>query len=444
MKKVISRVLVLCLMLTSAIFVSACGLSRDKNIKTISIIESTIPEHIVVGEFDNAGIKALITYEDDTTAELSVTSDLIPEEFQDCLTTPGIYEIEIVYRGASTTLEIKIIDTAKKYMVRFYDDRGLIINTQFVDEGEDAILPDSSLYTKEGYSFIGWDREYTNITEDIDLYAIYTKVESQITDEFMHEKLMNAHEYFMTNSHYLFSETSPSGEGGFYYDYDKETGAWCTQTNFVSENRVTFSSINTDEFRTYDAFFYEGSWRVMYGNSSHENGHYTVPINEFAAYGGDIQDPNYIDHYSYGTATYTYQYSFYQNREIYIATKTYEEGDKVEYIYDDESLIKITVIHSGEGAPTYSYEIQYIEMSLVENLIPNLGDVNLDGEVNADDIAMLNSAIAGDITLTQSQRIAADASLDYVIDATDVELIQKYIDGEIDSLPVVEESDPEA
>ena len=83
-------------------------------------------------------------------------------------------------------------------------------------------------------------------------------------------------------------------------------------------------------------------------------------------------------------------------------------------------------------------------MSLVENLIPNLGDVNLDGEVNADDIAMLNSAIAGDITLTQSQRIATDASLDYVVDAADVELIQKYIDGEIDSLPVVEESDPEA
>ena len=41
-----------------ALVVSACSFQKDVNVKSIEIIEETIPEFIIVGEFDEAGIKA--------------------------------------------------------------------------------------------------------------------------------------------------------------------------------------------------------------------------------------------------------------------------------------------------------------------------------------------------------------------------------------------------
>lgn len=57
------------------------------------------------------------------------------------------------------------------YTVRFRDHNGFILSTQTVYEGQNAELPETP--TREGYEFTGWDKAHTTITSDLDIYAQY-------------------------------------------------------------------------------------------------------------------------------------------------------------------------------------------------------------------------------------------------------------------------------
>lgn len=59
------------------------------------------------------------------------------------------------------------------YMVRFYDSEGNVIYSVTVKENESATAPTPP--TKEGYIFVRWDKDYTNVTQDLDIYPIYEK-----------------------------------------------------------------------------------------------------------------------------------------------------------------------------------------------------------------------------------------------------------------------------
>ena len=66
--------------------------------------------------------------------------------------------------------------TPKVYTVNFFmmDD----VVTEFVEEGEDATPPDADLGGT--FVFIGWDGDYTNVTEDRNITAIY-EIKEEIT-----------------------------------------------------------------------------------------------------------------------------------------------------------------------------------------------------------------------------------------------------------------------
>ena len=55
MKKFISFICVICV----CFVISACSFQKNVNIKSIEIIEKTVPDYILVGEFDEAGIEAM-------------------------------------------------------------------------------------------------------------------------------------------------------------------------------------------------------------------------------------------------------------------------------------------------------------------------------------------------------------------------------------------------
>lgn len=65
---------------------------------------------------------------------------------------------------------------AKTYRVRFFDINKAEMReyTQQVAEGRSAIAPSKDVMEIEGKVFTGWDRDYTNITNDIDIYAQYS------------------------------------------------------------------------------------------------------------------------------------------------------------------------------------------------------------------------------------------------------------------------------
>lgn len=62
-------------------------------------------------------------------------------------------------------LEIKPIYNKKSYTVKFYDNFGNLIDEQTVPHGENATEPEN--VNKEGYTFIGWDKKFTNVVENL-------------------------------------------------------------------------------------------------------------------------------------------------------------------------------------------------------------------------------------------------------------------------------------
>ncbi|MBR1692372.1 MAG: leucine-rich repeat protein, partial [Lachnospiraceae bacterium] len=63
---------------------------------------------------------------------------------------------------------------AAKHTVRFIDWDDSVYNQQTVYDGEDAITPPAP--ERKGYNFTGWRQSYTNVKEDIDVYAEYEKI----------------------------------------------------------------------------------------------------------------------------------------------------------------------------------------------------------------------------------------------------------------------------
>ena len=64
---------------------------------------------------------------------------------------------------------------ANTYLVRFFDinKQEMPEYTQRVEEGKKAIAPPKDEMEVEGKVFKGWDRDYSAITGNVDIYSIY-------------------------------------------------------------------------------------------------------------------------------------------------------------------------------------------------------------------------------------------------------------------------------
>lgn len=73
-------------------------------------------------------------------------------------------------------------DSKKTYFVRFYDgEGGRPLKGQMVEEGRKAAPPLAP--ERKGYQFDGWDKPYTNITQNTNIYAVWKLNPPQITPE---------------------------------------------------------------------------------------------------------------------------------------------------------------------------------------------------------------------------------------------------------------------
>lgn len=74
-----------------------------------------------------------------------------------------------------------------EYNVTFYDYDGNVIDIQVVKFEEAATAP--NIESNEFYQFTGWDQDFSKVTDDLDVYALATKVKGKIEYYFGDEKL---------------------------------------------------------------------------------------------------------------------------------------------------------------------------------------------------------------------------------------------------------------
>jgi len=67
-----------------------------------------------------------------------------------------------------------------QYIVTFYDDSGTILETQTITFGSDALAPADP--HKSGFVFHGWDRTFTNVSENISVHAVFDGHYQQLVD----------------------------------------------------------------------------------------------------------------------------------------------------------------------------------------------------------------------------------------------------------------------
>lgn len=71
------------------------------------------------------------------------------------------------------------IYTTNEYTVTFLDHDGTTLKTGTVEYGDDAVPPEAPV--RSGYSFTGWDGDYTNITGELTLIAQYSLLTHTVT-----------------------------------------------------------------------------------------------------------------------------------------------------------------------------------------------------------------------------------------------------------------------
>ncbi len=83
------------------------------------------------------------------------------------------------FNNVLSDLEIKPIYNRKTFIVKFVDNLGNLIDEQVVIYGENAVEPENT--SIEGYTFTGWDKEFSNIVEDLVVTGVYEAIYYTVT-----------------------------------------------------------------------------------------------------------------------------------------------------------------------------------------------------------------------------------------------------------------------
>lgn len=110
------------------------------------------------------------TIEDTTLATSQVGWEMVDGDGNCILNASGG---TYIFNYNYSTRMLEVIHKATEYEVIFKDYDGEILKTETVKKGESATAPADPV--RQGYTFKGWDTEFTNVTADITVTAVYEK-----------------------------------------------------------------------------------------------------------------------------------------------------------------------------------------------------------------------------------------------------------------------------
>lgn len=237
-----------------------------------------------------------------------------------------------------TTLTARFVAIEKpKYSVTFYDYNGNQYGgVQIIEEGQSAILPGHPI--REGYTFIGWNKDFNCVTEDLEIYPTYS-----------------ANTYTVTVKDY--SGVIATYEVSYGQSITVDTALVGVQTGYEfigfdgSFKNITKDTVINARYRakSFVVRFYTdnlqavgGMQNVNYGNSAKAP---KVSKDGFNFIGWKNLDTGVMNDYQFITEHSNYVAVY----ERITYTVTFMEGTQV---------IHTETVEYGRGATMYSYEKQ--------------------------------------------------------------------------------------
>ena len=134
--------------------------------------------------------------------------------------TTGTVEITACLKEYETeAVSIKVTVIVDKYIVKFIDNNGNVLKTEAVSYGEAATAPGAP--SVEGYNFVGWDKEFNNVTSDLEVKALYEKIEI-FTVNFIDKNGNILKSEKVEKGGAATAPTAPSVDGYLFKGWDKE------------------------------------------------------------------------------------------------------------------------------------------------------------------------------------------------------------------------------
>lgn len=116
-----------------------------------------------------------VEYSDGTKENIQLKFDMLEEVYKQELNSEGRHYISYLYKGEQIDFSVSV-QYAETFTVRFLDIHGNVISEQQINKGFPAIEPSEEDRAVDGYEFVEWDRAFDIITKSIDVQGIYNQL----------------------------------------------------------------------------------------------------------------------------------------------------------------------------------------------------------------------------------------------------------------------------
>ena len=154
----------------------------------------------------------------------------------------GDYTVCLGIEGATGLINVDMIQAPRaEYTVTYVDDDGTEISKQTVSEGDNAVVPKSP--KKDGYLFVGWSANGSNVSENLTIVAVYAPVQYVVAFVDSKNNTMSCETYNYGDE--IIIPEAPSYEGCVFKGWDKILEG----STHVTGNMVINAVYETQKFK---------------------------------------------------------------------------------------------------------------------------------------------------------------------------------------------------
>ncbi|MBQ9949404.1 MAG: S8 family serine peptidase [Clostridia bacterium] len=457
------------------VYLEACDYAGNKRVYEINMTDKTVT---------NSDPMLVYKANDEIFAQmrLATGSDTFtPEDEPFC---SGVvfsgWDAEVPESMTAQSMVVNAVfdDTNGVYTVEFTDGDGNVTDTQYVREQEAATEP--QIPEKEGYTFTGWDTDFSNVTCDLKVNAQYS-VNEYVLSYYLNDTVYEQITYAYGKN--IEEVASPEWEGYTFTGWSEIPNTMPAQDIRIdgTMEKDSYQVLYYVDGSLFDAKRYEFGetiehiaapekedyvfvgWsdlpetmpaqgittEAVYANASvtvtfcdHDG---TVISTQTVEYGGSAQAPEAPVHEGY---TFTgWDKDFSNVTEDITVTAQYEINVYTVTFCDyDGTVISTQEVEHGASAtapeaPTrtgytfagwdkdFSNVTEDITVTAQYDKWFDIGDVNMDGVINTADAVIILKNVAGLVILDDNQMSLADPMTDGFVNTADAVIILKYAAG---------------